>query len=318
MNFQNSLTNKSNRSTKKKSKSRLNTMFKTSTDEQIEPERIIFKNSNSKQDKFKKNDDSWKERTLKRNKLFTDSQNSISSINDSNQSHNNTNISSMALLNLDKDLENLKSTLGISEYNQHNSYVKYQSINSTDICQKHSPRLHEVRKISKMSKNSQQFANHDYQDTINSNKSLASQESKHWLWFHDKKKQSIGENTTKDHTIDDSINYNTDKPHDKSPVRTKHPFEEPLLGDPFSKLKKLMSVEQQQNKPAQNKELTQGVTWQEIEAERLEIVKMLEGVIQDKTTSDNISSTEFMSAEQIFKKYGKQNTHSIVRLILKS
>lgn len=91
------------KSTKKKEKSQLRDLFKHKTED---VERMPTKNRplEFKESNKKKGDESsgWRESTLKRNRLFMDSQNSISSINDSGLTNNLTNLSSMAGLQFER------------------------------------------------------------------------------------------------------------------------------------------------------------------------------------------------------------------------
>jgi hypothetical protein len=109
-------------------------------------EDVKFSNSSCK---FSQIDETWKERTLKRSRLFMDSQQSISSIN--TNANNLTNLSSMAMMHLCMDR-------GPDTETTHNSYVKYKSSSTNnsspekvvplkDQFSKRSPRLHEIRKI---------------------------------------------------------------------------------------------------------------------------------------------------------------------------
>lgn len=91
------------KSTKKKEKKQLKDLFKHKTDDEVQrkvnSQTLEFKNSNKKDENH---EPLWKESTLKRNRLFMDSQNSISSINDSGLTNNLINLSSMMGLNFER------------------------------------------------------------------------------------------------------------------------------------------------------------------------------------------------------------------------
>lgn len=276
-------------------------------------EKVKFSNSNSKVGQFSQIDQSWKERTLKRSRLFMTSQQSISSIN--TNTNNLTNISSMAMMGLC-----FEGAANETEDTNHTSYVKYKSSSTNDSLQdasesefqKRSPRLHEIRKIQKLSKKmsleskSMQSSQNWSIPSLQIAQSKIERQSK---LFHVPTKQSTNHSINKELTLDYMSTYNTDRPHEKSPVRHKHPLES-SIGDSsiYTNFHQTdqnipeMSFEQVQSFSKDGREIER-----EIEAERLDIVKMLEDVIRNTTPGTN--DNEFNSAEAIFKKYKTIDPH---------